>query len=320
MTEQWPQSLGDVSIADLRSRVASLRRADLKKLSNEGAAYRVARIINQYPFQIRPLQLTGLYRARPNRPGEVFASASQLWYPPADKVLGPSRLNRPGQVRFYGSNMPNTAILELRPQPGNVFTVLLVTTRSRNLETLNVAFIGLERSLAPEVQHFDDSDMFRSALHFRAQLGPANYKKWLLIDDYLSEIFGTRVPDGEEFRYKPTIALADLLFAAPGVDAVNYPSVATDDHGINVCMLPDKADRFFAPLEAWMIRVEETAVHPKTEEKLQRIHFFNRSHEIGPEGTIVWRAPGEGINSDEIMRFVRRRMQPLDEWPLAAKA
>jgi RES domain len=320
MTEQRRRLLSDISIFDLRSRIASLRRADLKTLSAEAAAYRIGRVIDQYPFQIRSMQLNGVYRARPNKPGEVFSSASQLWYPPATAVVRPSRLNGIGQVCFYGSNMPNAALLELRPQPGNVFTVLLAGTRSGKVETLNVAFIGLERARAPEVQHLTERDMFRHAPHFRNQLGPANYKKWLLIDDYLSEIFATVVPDGEEHKYKPTIALANLLFSAPNLDTVMYPSVATADHGINVCMLPDKADQLFSPLEAWMIRVEENALHPKTGKRLQRIHFLSRSHKIGPDGSITWRQAGEGINPDEIMRFVRHRMQPLDEWPLSVKA
>jgi hypothetical protein len=127
--------------------------------------------------------------------------------------------------------MPNAALLELRPQPGNVFTVLLAGTRSEKVETLNVAFIGLERARAPEIQHLTERDMFRHATHFRNQLGPADYKKWLLIDDYLSEIFATVVPDGEEHKYKPTMALANLLFSAPNLDAVMYPSVAMADHG-----------------------------------------------------------------------------------------
>jgi hypothetical protein len=218
--------------------------------------------------------------------------------------------------------MPNAALLELGPQhPGDVFTVLLAGTRSTKVEALNVAFIGLERARAPEVQHLTERDMFRHAPHFRNWLGRANYKKWLLIDDYLSEIFATVVPDGEEHKYKPTIALANLLFSAPNLDTVMYPSVATAAHGINVCMLPNKADQLFSPLEAWMIRVgEENALHPKTGKRLQSIHFLSRSHKIEPDGSITWRQAGEGINPDEIMRFVRHRMQPLDEWPLSVKA
>jgi FAD binding domain len=65
--------------------------------------------------------------------------------------------------------------------------LVIASTRSSKLETFNVAFIGLERSRAPEVQYLSANDMFRHAPYFRDQLGPANYKKWLLLDDYLSE-------------------------------------------------------------------------------------------------------------------------------------
>ncbi len=313
--EQPYRSLDNISIVDLRRRIRSLRKADLRTLSDTAASFRIRHVIDQYMFQVRHLQLTGIYRARLNRPGELFSTASQLWYPPIEAVLRPSRLNGIGQVRFYASSTPNTAVFELRPKTGHAFTVLLATTSSRQVVSLNVAFIGLERSLAPEVQHFTDKDSFRRSPTFRERLGSGNYKKWLLIDDYLSEIFGAEVPDGEEHLYKLTIALAKLLFEAPGVDAVSYPSVATSDHGINVCMNPAAADRVFAPLEAWVVEVGEKAVHPQSGMPLWRVQFIRTSQEIGPDGSITWRPPGEGIDQSEIMRFARRRMEALNAWP-----
>ena len=110
--------------------------------------------------------------------------------------------------------MPNTAAIELRVKPGDMVTVL-VATRNRTFEELGTAFIGLERSKAPEAAALGPDDNFRTSPHFREQLGEGNYKKWLLIDDYISEIFGGAVPDGEGHIYKPTIALADLLWNAP---------------------------------------------------------------------------------------------------------
>ena len=86
------RSLSNISIFDLRRRIASLRRADLVTLSSEVVADRIGRVIDQYPFQIRSMQLNGLYRARSNKPGEVFSSASQLWYLLATAVVRPSRL------------------------------------------------------------------------------------------------------------------------------------------------------------------------------------------------------------------------------------
>jgi hypothetical protein len=305
-----------VSIHDLRQRLTRLRRSDLRTLSQEALAARVARIIDQYPFQIRPWMVSGLYRARVNKPGVLFASAAELWYPPKlDFVRSPGRLNKSGQVLFYAANAPNTTALELRVKPDDMVTVLVARTRSGTLEKLNTAFVGLERALAREVNTLEPSDMFRTAPHFRRQLGEGNYKKWLLIDEYLSEIFGAVVPDDELHLYFPTIALADMLFKAPKLDAIQYPSVATQDHGINVCMLPARADALFRASEAWMIEIGEKELHAETKQPLMRVRFRLRSHEIGSDGVIHWRSEGEAIDQETIMGFVRQRMERLERWP-----
>jgi hypothetical protein len=308
--------MGRVSIHDLRQRITRLRRSDLRTLSQEAVAARVVRIIDQYPFQIRPWMVGGVYRARVNKSGVLYESAAELWYPPKpDFVRSPGRLNKPGQVLFYAANAPNTAALELRMKPGDMVTVLVARTRSGALEKLNTAFVGLERALAREVNTLGPSDRFRTAPHFRRQLGEGNYKKWLLVDDYLSEIFGAIVPDDEPHLYYPTIALANLLFGASRIDAIQYPSVATQDHGINVCMLPGRADALFRASEAWMIEIGEKELHPKTKQPLMRVRFRLRSHEIGSDGVIHWRSEGEGIDEETIRGFVRQRMERLERWP-----
>jgi hypothetical protein len=318
MNEKAKRHMDQVSIHDLRQRITRLRQADLRTLSQGAVAARIARIIDQYPFQIRSWSVSGVYRARVNKPGVPFTHAAELWYPPTPELVkGAGRLNKPGQVLFYAANMPNVAAIELRVKPGDMVTVLVARTRSGAPQELNTAFLGLERSLAPEVSALGPSDMFRTAPHFRNQLGEGNYKKWLLVDDYLSEILGAAVPDDEPHLYYPTIVLADLLFGAPKVDAINYPSVATQDKGINVCMLPPRADAVFKPSEAWMVQLGERDPHPKTKEPLMRVHFRLRSQEIGSDGAIHWRPEGEGLDQETIMGFVRQRMERLERWPTA---
>ncbi len=183
------------------------------------------------------------------------------------------------------------------------------------MDELNTAFIGLERARAPEANALGPSDIFRTAPHFRGQLGEGNYKKWLLVDDYLSEIFGAVVPDDRPHLYYPTIALADMLFSAPKLDAIQYPSVATQDHGINVCMRPARADAVFRASEAWMIEIGEKELHPEKTQPLMQVRFRLRSQEIGSDGVIHWRPEGDGIDQETIMGFVRQRMERLERWP-----
>jgi len=154
------RSLTDVSMSDLQRKILDLKSDDLRSLSAEAMDDKIGSIIDQYLFQVRPLELNAVYRARRNTPGKIFSSASDLWYPPGTAVTQPSRLNDIGQVRFYGANMPNAAIFESRPKTGHIYTVLLARTKSSKVERLDVAFIGLERSYAPEVEHFGEQDTF----------------------------------------------------------------------------------------------------------------------------------------------------------------
>lgn len=313
------RKLGRISIHDLRRRITSLRSADLESLSDEAVTERIKRIMDRYPFQLRTLVLTGIYRARANQPGEIFSSAQQLWYPPAVRVTSPSRLNRANQVRFYAANSPNAAMLELRPLEGGIITVLLATTKDAPfVELSDTIFIGLERSLADEVEHLGASDLFRSSPSFRMQVGEGNYKKWRLIDDYFDDILTAPVTSTTKHLYKPTMALADVLFSCPNLDVINYPSVESDLHGINLCTLPETADRLFRPFEAWMIRLQQKEYHDVTSQELHRIEFVRRSHPIGDDGAIKWLSEGEGLNPAEILRFTQHRLKTLDKMPTAA--
>jgi hypothetical protein len=64
-----------------------------------------------------------------------------------------------------------------------------------------------------------------------------------------------------------------------------------------------------------MIGIGEDAIHPDTGERIKTISFLRRSHEIADDGIIHWRAPGDGINQAEILRFTRRRIQALASLP-----
>jgi hypothetical protein len=314
--ERTERSLSRISIFDLRRRVENLRKADFAALTDDAVKNRIGRVIHQYPFHIRALGLKGLLRARRNPAGQLFTQATELWYPPAPLVTRPSRLNRPGRVLFYASSHPITAVRELRPVPGDVFTLLVGRPRNGAMQKMDVAFIGLERSRAPEVAHLKPADKFRTATHFRKALGEGNYRKWLLIDDYLSEIFAQPVVDGAEHLYKPTIALADILFSARNLDAVNYPSVATDAYGVNLCMLPEKADALLKPAEAWMLQAHEEGVHAENGEALLRVEILRRSHPIGADGVINWRTPSDGLEPPDIMRLAQGRIEPMRRLPL----
>jgi hypothetical protein len=294
------------------NRIKRLKSADLGKLSPAQLRNRIGRIIDDYPLQVRPLQLSGVYRARKNSAGRDFSHARELWYPPSALITRPGRLNGIGESRLYAASMPNTAILELKPELGDLFTVLVARTKSREVETLqNIASIGIERSLAPEIRSLTPDDIFRTSPRIRERLGRSGYKKWLLIDDYLSCILGERIDDPDSDKYKLTAAFGSLLFESSDLSAITYPSVATHDHGLNICFLPERAYALLEPSEAWVIRIEGRAEHPEVTGPMHQTSFIKRSEEIGSDGIIRWLPLGIGLAEEEISRFVRRRMTAL---------
>jgi hypothetical protein len=311
------KGLQKISAFELRQRINALKKLDLKVLTDDQVQNRVARIIDQYPFQPRELKISGVYRAQKNDEA-IFHNAKRLWYPPVEKITKLGRLNGVGQQRFYASSMPNTTILELKPTVGDTFTILEARTRDQNIQTIRATFIGIERSKSFETQHLSAQDLFRSSDSFRQSIGEANYKKWRLVDDYLSFILGDPVQEGEEHKYKSTVALSQLLFSCPYMDAVNYPSVATNDHGINICFSAEKVDALFVPSEAWMMKIEGVYLHPQTGEKLFRSRWIRRSQSIAADGKIVWLPEGVGFELPEVLRFTRQRIQQLSQMPMPA--
>jgi hypothetical protein len=299
-----------VSIHDLRARLLRLAGANLTALSVEQVQQRVALLINQIPLRYYQWQLTGVYRARIHLSGQRFDNARDLWYPPAS-VVRMGRLNDAGQPVFYAANTPHTAMFELRPEVGQVHTVLLARTRD-GPATMHGPFLGVTRSVSADVEKLLGG-VARADTQLRRELGQGNYKKYALLDRWLTEAITRVVPADHPEAYKPTVALANLLFKSP-MDAISYPSVATTGNGINLCMATERADEFFEPTEAWEFEIDNVQFHHTTGEPLYRVKPLRRSVAIAGDGSITWRLPGVAVGPAEMNVFAGGQLMSLSEW------
>lgn len=255
---------------------------------------RIFRLLDGYAMFTIPLLFTGVFRARRNPNDRAFTNASELWYPPR-KVVRRGRFNEDGAPVFYACNQAHGAMYEIHPAPGDLVTVLIARTKSDKAETIQAAQIGLERCLAPGIEPFQRGHLPRSRPRFQRILEHHGVsKKWLAIDEYLSEMATARFPPEEQRdRYKITNAIGSLLLSAPGVDGLNYPSVATALKCVNICLPPDVADRLLVPSEAWMVRILHATDRLPGEaeprgEWVYRVKFERRSEAIEADGTIKW--------------------------------
>lgn len=265
---------------------------DVRSLTSAQVDKRIGRIMDGYHTVIIKAQMNGLYRARKNRGDEPWQSVSDLWYPPASAVRTRGRFNEPATSVFYACNRSTGAIYEIHPSVGDVITLLVVRSKGPFAD-LDVAHIGLERSTAPEMGFVPRDRKLRTNPRFQAMLEHFGIsKKWLAVDDFLSEMATTVFAAHEEQdKYKITNSIGRFLLKIRSVHGLNYPSVATRLVSLNLCLRPEVADQLFYPAEAWMIKIEEEKKRPdglNQDGPFYRTTFIRKSEEIKGDGRIVW--------------------------------
>jgi hypothetical protein len=120
-------------------------------------------------------------------------------------------------------------------------------------------------------------------------------------------------PEQEHDKYKITNAIARILFRAPGVQALNYPSEATALQSLNLCMQPDVADQYFMPSEAWMIKLGTSLPQlPMLDEPgpFYRTTFIRKSETIEPDGRIHWSEILQDVQPEDIAHLAYRPRLP----------
>ena len=302
--------LARIPYGDLRARIARARRMDVARLSGEQVFQRIGRLMDGYTTFQLPILLNGVFRARKNPASSPFDNTRDLWYPPASAITRRGRFNEEGESVFYACNKANGAFFELHPAVGDTMTLVIARTRESFVE-LPCAHIGLERCLAPELRRTREAALPRSSRNFNGFLrahGISN--RWLRVDDFLSEMAtGEFPPDLEEDKYKITNAISKILFGAPEVEALNYPSVATHLKCVNLCMKPEVADRYFVPAECWMVRIEEErdslpGLEPSEGQTFYRTTFLRKSLSIGEDGSIEWSNVLTDVRPEDIRHLV----------------
>jgi RES domain len=304
------------SYSEIVARLQRARNMDVRSLTSSQVDKRIGLIMDGYPTVVIRAQMNGLYRARKNHGDEPWQSVSDLWYPPASAVRARGRFNEPGSSVFYACNRSTGAIYEIHPAVGDVITLLVVRSKGPFAD-LDVAHIGLERSLAPEMGFVPHDRKLRTNRRFQGMLEDFGIsRKWLAVDDYLSEMATTVfAPHEEQDKYKITNSIGRLLLQIPSVHGLNFPSVATGLVSLNLCLRPEIADRFFHPAEAWMIKIEEKKERLdglNQDGPFYRTTFIRKSEEIKSDGRIVWSDLLVNVTPEQIVHLDYRTRLPSE--------
>jgi hypothetical protein len=226
-----------------------------------------------------------IFRARRHREDEKEKLLDHVdVYPKACFIKRLGRANRKRTPIFYFSADKVIALHELKPNIGEIFSVIECGAR-QGVSPLLVP-IGIHE-LARRHNARIGGDFPEPAVRIRAFLGnDEDFEKHRLIDNFVAAEFLKVVDEGEEHLYKLTIAIAELLFdfetdVGP-IDGIAYPSIASDQLNANVALLPEAFHRLYEPVACTWTRIEETRPSHG---------FFVSSREakgISSEGEIAW--------------------------------
>lgn len=242
-----------------------------------------------------------LYRARKidasfNKNRKILLG--DLKYPPPGiSTLG--RVNRDGQSVFYCSGSKEPAFFEL-PNLSNGHEIIISFWQT--LEDMIVNNIGYTdyifnkmgaKRVAPSwsVKKIDNTQQeiifHENAVSAEAKKAILSHDKNRILRELMSEAFMDEVKDSEKYRYKLTIALAELHLMkiknyTKQFAGIIYPSVRMSANGDNFALSPQFVDKDLLFKKATHIRINNK------DKKSFSINNLDTAIELDDDGSLIW--------------------------------
>lgn len=183
---------------------------------------------NHQPFSRNSLTL---HRGRIAADGKPFLRLADHWYPPA-RFSTYNRANLPGEGVFYCSSGNGTSLLELRPQAGQVVSMMTCQISKHP--------ILLKWISRPDLFGLHQLDGRRSEF-----------------ERLCSEIYSHGAASPQQYMIAG--AYASLFFRLDFIDGLAFSSIATACKGVNVALKGSLADRYVQPVSFRAFLVTETS-------------------------------------------------------------
>lgn len=276
------------SVHKIRSRIAELKRIDLRTADVDFLKSRLELLFRGYGFST-PILMPGqiLYRGVPW--SEKPAFRSQLSYPPPEVIISHQRVNRPHMPMFYCSVAREAPFFELGLKPGDHLAVSKWRVNKRILVS-NVGYtdevfkkLGSMRHATPWWQ--SNHPMIPSATNS-------------LIANFFATEFAQVVNSDEDHLYKMSIAIAEKLYLGPlnmdsfggefdgegRIGGLIYPTIAMRANSDNVALTPGFVDRYLSLETVEWIRIDSDRADFKYQ--VTNLDFANS---FGSDGQIDWK-------------------------------
>lgn len=271
---------------DLQRELTSLESGSFISLTDSQLQERLRTVHDGYAIEAPIFSIgTGIYRAV--RVLQRPAHKSRISYPPVGAANVNGRLNRAGEVMFYGAFHLLSCLQECSWQVGDFYAVSgWLTTQAMTFNHLGYSRAVIEASGS------------KRNLPFFAQKVPDSDRN-TFIREWQARVFTKQVPPGQEHLYRLPIALKDFALAkmrqidpkCPDVfSGVIYPSVAMKLFSDNIAILPTEVDTKLALFEVILMTLDAIKVLRKddggVETNMSMKHYdFARPD---TDGNLIW--------------------------------
>lgn len=198
-------------------------------------------------------------------------SIADLSSPEPEEVKKHGRANTWKQSRYYCTDIPGTALLEVRPMNE------LVTTVDIKINKPNLRLLAV---------HPNSKYTLTGADNFTS--------KEVAFNQFMAEKFVEKIPNDSHHLYLPTAILTNLLINS--FDGIVFPSVASNLNGENFALRNEIIKMHAEIVET---RILETYDH--SSEFDFKVKCLYRANRINEEGLFDWKSvqcEGHSINQD----------------------
>jgi len=226
----------DNNLEDLKQKInqldLSLNESELDLLRNE--LDKLTPFVFGGEKLVPKIERLTINRLLPDNNNETVKEIKLLKNPPAEYVKKHGRANLVGQSVFYGTFILPTALLELKPQNGDIVTISKWKLKNETDPLM----------IYPVIDYYNCKDLqLRNEFHRYIQKYPKELQEIIITDNLLLAFyFGREVDRNKHHNYIYSAHYADKILNSyfdGKIDAIIYPSVQDSTNSPNIAIKPD---------------------------------------------------------------------------------
>ncbi len=265
-----------------------LKEVSLKEVCFDYLCGELKTLMRNYPAPTIVLNSNNIYRARKNKPKELFLNVSDLLAPKSKDIEDKyGRANQPGKPVLYASDGWKTTFSELGIAAGDWVTIMNCECKSIDLKKMIIVPFGIKSDDIIPIGKTHENWGASRLREVCKQYPKLNLQAYTLVNDFLNEQF-CKYPVNNNWEYKITAGVASMYINntcedSDSIDAICYPNAYRE---LNFAFNTESFKKFYNPVSFEVFEILELK---RDLLKISvRCSLKKRSECFTENGNIIW--------------------------------